>query len=94
MQLRKDIDSVITTKFPQHYPFNESSKQYLERVVNFEGKLQSIDTVLSNGCFSGAYHLLNPKHSYLPDPVTQRKGIKIGGVNDAKERDDLRVIKY
>jgi hypothetical protein len=26
--------------------------------------------------------------------VTQRKGIKIGSVNDAKERDDLRVIKY
>ena len=63
-------------------------------MVNFEGKLQSIDTVLSNGCFTGAYHLLNPKHSYLPDPVTQRKSTKIGGVNDAKERDDLRVIKY
>jgi hypothetical protein len=30
----------------------------------------------------------------LPDLVTQRKGIKIGSVNDAKERDDLRVIKY
>jgi hypothetical protein len=30
----------------------------------------------------------------LPDPGTQRKGIKIGSVNDAKERDDLRVIKY
>jgi hypothetical protein len=60
--------------------------------VNFEGKLQTIDNVLNQGCFNGAWELLNPKYSYLP--VKQKLGTKIGYVDDVKEQEQLKNIKF